>query len=83
MGMGSTYPSAYNEFTPRSNKYRFIALQLFASDDKTIINRVSYGLGELAAEIGGLSVSVSAAFMTLAGVFSHFRMTAIMSKRLY
>jgi hypothetical protein len=42
-----------------------------------------YGLGEMAAEIGGLSVSVSAAFMALAGLFAQFRMTAIMSNRLY
>jgi hypothetical protein len=67
----------------KANKYRIIGLQIFLSQDKIIIDRVSYGLGELLGEIGGLFKALELLLGAVTLLFAHNRLVALLSNRLY
>ena len=53
------------------------------SSDKVVIDRFSYGLGELLGEIGGLYKALELFLGVATFLFAHNRLVAELSNRLY
>ena len=78
--VGKPNPSAYDEFPHR---YRFIAFQIFMSNDRSTMKRVSMSVPEYFATLGGLAKFLYLLCPLIVAFFGHVRLNYFLLKSLY
>jgi hypothetical protein len=83
MGFGLLESSSWIHYEPQKVRYRFLGFQIFLSPDMVETERMTYGLGQLLGETGGVFNSLNFFFSLVFAIISPIRLYPYLSAALY
>jgi hypothetical protein len=83
MELGGLESSSWINYEPGNVRYRFLGFQIFMSPDMIETERMTYGLGQMLGETGGLFKFLDFFFTFFFGLVSPIRLFPYLAAALY